>query len=122
MNDPTVFAVECDWLPSAELDRLLAELQPEFPGLAFTSTPDEHRSFDPAVAVALISAAATMLTPFLMKLADRLFKEEPKAHLKLGDGPQTIVIFAATSEAERRRLFDEALNAGSARLQVAAGD
>ena len=53
MVDNESIAIEADWLPPAELERLLNQQRTEFPEVSFSVEPPDHRSIETALAVAL---------------------------------------------------------------------
>jgi len=110
-----------DWLPSAELRRLVSEYEAEFPELkvAAEGSP-EHRGIDPSVAVALVSGAFTLLAPFVTKLAERVFAAEPKASVALDDpsGGNAVVLLSSLPAELRQQLVTEAIASGALRVRI----
>lgn len=115
-----VLSVESDWLPPEELRRLLDERRTEFPAVAVTADKSTDRAIDPAVAVALITGATTLLAPFLTKLAERIFAAEPKSAVTIGGAGESVEVLITPSipADERERLLDAALSAGATRVRI----
>jgi hypothetical protein len=108
-------SMESDWLPPAELQRLLDEPRMEFPEISIATTESSHRGLDPAVASALVSGAVALLTPFVTKVVERLFKKEPKAWVEVGDG---VVLRPGVTTEQCKDLVAQALTSGTIRVRI----
>jgi hypothetical protein len=117
--------VESDWLPSAELARLLAAGGPETSGLTYDVVEGpEHRGLDPTITVAIVTGVFSLLVPFMTRLAERLFAAEPDASLTVDGGPagDTIVVTAEVSAADAAELLAKAVEAGARNVRISISD
>jgi hypothetical protein len=112
--------VESSWLPPEELRRLLDQSRAGFPDVAVSVPgPEQRGAVDPQIAVAVISAVSTLLTPFITLVAARLFAKEPKAALRLDGGQaKDVVIRASLPEGARQAAIDAAIGDGAVRITV----
>ncbi|MCP9618945.1 hypothetical protein FOH10_07695 [Nocardia otitidiscaviarum] len=111
-------SMESDWIPAGELLRLLNSAESERPGVSVTADTPEHRGLDPAMAVALVSGAVTLLTPIVTEFAKRVFAAEPDATVAVERPDDTVVLLAALPEDVRGRLIADALEAGARRIRI----
>jgi hypothetical protein len=113
-------AVESDWLPPAELERLLEERRPEFETVVVRAEDPAHRGLDPTLAVAIVNCATNLLVPFVSALVDRLFKSEPDAAVALGgnDDTTSVVVRASLPADERQTVIAEAIASGAGRVRI----
>ncbi|MGW1767358.1 hypothetical protein ACWCQL_25280 [Streptomyces sp. NPDC002073] len=115
--------VETDWLPRAELERLLAADVAGFPGLALegaADAPGGHRGGpDPVLVSTVVTGVTTLLAPFVAKLVDRLFAAEPDARTSVvpGDGGPEIVLSGLPADT-RVEVVSQALESGAVSLPV----
>lgn len=114
MDADGTIIVESDWLPAAELERLVTQLGSDFPNLAVVPPVSVRRSIDPAVAAAIVSGVLGLLGPFVSKLAERLFKKEPEAAVMLieSNGTVKMTIDGKMPEETRQRLIKTAVSSG----------
>lgn len=118
--------VETDWLPSAELGRLLTADVAGFPGLVLEKSADApggHRGgLDPTLVSTVVTGVTTLLAPFVAKLVERLFAAEPDASVTLtpGDGGPVIVVSALPADT-RMEVVSEALESGGSSLRISLG-
>ncbi|ASW55887.1 hypothetical protein [Plantactinospora sp. KBS50] len=125
MDDDDTIVVDSDWLPPAELDRLLVAGGVRETGLRYDpGLSAGSRGIDPTVAIAAISGAVTLLAPFLAKLAERLFAAEPDSTLSLRrkSGGDVVVVRADVPAAEAGELIAAALRAGARNVQIGLAD
>ena len=114
-------------LPRAELDRLLRRASAALPN----DDESEHlrvqpaeagtdRSLDPVVVSTLITAGVSLLAPFVAKLAELLFRSEPKATITLAPVPsgQTGVLVSSLAPELRDALLEQALQSGAVRVTI----
>jgi hypothetical protein len=121
MASVDTLTLESDWLPSAELDRLVSECRQDIPGLSVSATGHAaHRGLDPTVAVALISGLVSIVIPFVTKLAERVFAKEPKGVVTISDaGGQDQVVLKTTVPSDvRDQLVADALASGALRVRI----
>lgn len=114
-------------LPRAELDRLVRRASAAMP----SEDASEHlrmqpaeagteRSLDPVMVSTLITAGVTLLAPFMAKLAELLFRSEPKATITLApatSGQTSVLVSSLTPEA-RDALLEQALQSGAVRVTI----
>ena len=114
-------------LPRAELDRLIRRASAALP----SADASEHlrvqpaeagtdRSLDPVVVSTLITAGVSLLAPFVAKLAELLFRSEPKATITLlpVTGGQTEVLVSSLAPETRDALLEQALQSGAVRVTI----
>jgi hypothetical protein len=121
MENVDTLILESDWLPSAELDRLVSECRRDLQGLSVSTTVDSaHRGLDPTVAVELISGLVSIIIPFVTKLAERVFANEPEAVLTVSDaaGKDQAVLKAILPPEVRDQLLEDALASGALRVRI----
>jgi hypothetical protein len=120
MPTDEAITVESNWLPQSELDRLLAAVGRDHPGvMAGRSTPSVTRSLDPSIAVAMITAAAALAAPFVAKLAERVFAKEPAARLSIATTSGDVAaITAALSPEMRDEIIRNVLQSGVVTVQI----
>lgn len=119
MGEPASVSIEADWLPPAELQRLLEQQGKDIPDLAFSVEPPDDRFIETAIAVALIVGTVDLLVPFLSKLADRLFRAKPNAALTLAGGSEVeVTVSSATRVEDREGLITQALASGAAKVRI----
>lgn len=84
MTNQALIEIESDWLPVSELERLVGQLNQDFPSLAVQRTTEStNRAIDPTIAVALITGTFSILVPLITKLIDKVFEQEPKAKITI---------------------------------------
>jgi hypothetical protein len=121
MENEEILTLESDWLPSSELSRLVSEYRADFPDLSVSDDVDlEHRGLDPTIAVAIINGIFTTLVPFVTKLAERIFKQEPDAYVIIGEsGDKDQVVLRATIPAKARdQLLKDALASRPLKVRI----
>jgi hypothetical protein len=121
VNTAKTVTVESDWLPAAELDRLVSECRRDAPGVELANAGQPaHRGLDPSLAVALITGFVDVVIPFVTKLAERVFSKEPEAVLTLDDeaGSGAVALYATMPPEERDELVMDALKSGALRLRI----
>ncbi|MDT3442294.1 MULTISPECIES: hypothetical protein [unclassified Pseudofrankia] len=114
MANDDALTIESDWLPSAELRRLVDASRAPFPELSVSAAGDSpHRGPDPALAVAIVSGVFSLLVPFVTKPADRIFAAEPDAKVSVrgADGQDEVVVHASLPAEVRDQLLQQAIDA-----------
>jgi hypothetical protein len=121
MADQTI-AIESDWLPQGELDRLLSAVGRDEPGVSTAPADDDgERSFDvdPAVAVALITGAVSLVVPFVTKVAERVFAKEPATTVAMATNRgEAFTINASLPPEVQERIIREAIEAGAVTVRI----
>jgi hypothetical protein len=112
--------LESGWLPPAEFDRLTAYAARDLPDLTVTRDGGPgDRGLDPAIVVAIVAGATTLLLPFVTKLAERLFRAEPRASLTIEiAGSGDVVLDAGQSPDERAERLEAAVGSGVTRIRI----
>nr|BFE60674.1 hypothetical protein GCM10020063_052000 [Dactylosporangium thailandense] len=120
MDDGARFELESGWLPPGEFDRLTAHAARDLDGVTVTRDRGAgERGTDPTVVVAVVAAAATLLLPFVNKLAERLFRAEPTATLTIEvSGGGQVVVDAGQPAEERAGQLEQAVGAGLTRIRI----
>jgi hypothetical protein len=111
--------VESEIWPAMEIERFVAAECLEYAGVTCAADRESHRGVDPAVAAAVVSGLFSIAVPFVMGLADRFLKADPKTEITMtGADGSTIKLYATLSEAERKALIERAIDAGADRVAI----
>jgi hypothetical protein len=107
--------LESDWLPPAELERLVSGVLEQFPDVSSKTSGEVRRGIDPAIAVAIVTGVVNLIVPFVTQLAQRLFRAEPNSRIDVqGKQPSiSVTILAGTTIAECERLLKSVMATGA---------